>query len=136
MVTDTTSAKDGKYENELAKLALDICFRIHRLYGPGLFENVYEEIFCYELSKEDVYFERQTPIELIHENIKLEAGFRADVIIDKTLLIEFKSVEALANVHFKQVQTYLKLSNLKLGLLINFNQVFLKDGIHRIANNL
>ena len=136
MVTDTTSAKDGKYENEHAKLALDICFRIHRLYGPGLFENVYEEIFCYELSKEDVYFERQTPIELIHENIKLEAGFRADVIIDKTLLIEFKSVEALANVHFKQVQTYLKLSNLKLGLLINFNQVFLKDGIHRIANNL
>jgi len=136
MATDTMNAKEEKYENELAKLALDICFRIHRLYGQGLFENVYEEIFCYELSKEDVYFERQAPIELIHENIKLEAGFRADVIIDKTLLIEFKSVEALANVHFKQVQTYLKLSNLKLGLLINFNQVYLKDGIHRIANNL
>ncbi len=136
MATETTNAKEEKYENELAKLALDICFRIHRLYGPGLFENIYEEIFCYELSKEDVYFERQAPIELIHESIRLEAGFRADVIIDKTLLIEFKSVEELANVHFKQVQTYLKLSNLKLGLLINFNQVYLKDGIHRIANNL
>ena len=97
---------------------------------------MYEEIFCYELNKEDVYFERQTPISLIHETIKLDVGFRADVIIDKTLLIEFKSVEALANVHFKQVQTYIKLSDLKLGLLINFNQVYLKDGIHRIANNL
>lgn len=95
-----------------------------------------KRFFCYELNKEDVYFERQAAIELIHENIRLDAGFRADVIIDKTLLIEFKSVEKLANVHFKQVQTYLKLSNLKLGLLINFNHVYLKEGIHRIANNL
>ncbi len=121
-------------ENELAKLALDVCFRIHKLYGPGLFESVYEEIFCYELTKEGILFERQIPIPLIHEQIKLEAGFRADVVIEKKLLIELKSVELVADIHYKQVQTYLKLANLKLGLLINFNVVYLKDGIKRIIN--
>jgi len=73
---------------------------------------------------------------LIHDKIKLEAGFRADLIIENTLLVEFKSIEQLAEVHYKQVQTYLKLTNIKLGLLINFNTVLLKDGIHRIANGL
>jgi GxxExxY protein len=125
-----------KRENELAKLVLDVCFRIHRLYGPGLFENVYEEIFCYEFEKEGIAFERQKAIPLIHEKVRLEAGFRADVIIESKLLIEFKSIEQLAEVHYKQVQTYLKLTNIKLGLLINFNTVYLKDGIHRIANGL
>lgn len=121
-------------ENELSKIVLDICFRIHKLYGPGLFESVYEEIFCFEIGKEDVLFERQKPIPLIHETIKLEAGFRADIILEKKLLVEFKSVEKLADIHYKQVQTYLKLSNLKLGLLINFNVVYLKEGIKRIIN--
>jgi GxxExxY protein len=125
-----------KRENELAKIVLDVCFRIHRLYGPGLFESVYEEIFCYEFEKEGIMFERQKAIPLIHEQIKLEAGFRADVIIENKLLVEFKSIEQLAEVHYKQVQTYLKLTNIKLGLLINFNTVYLKDGIHRIANGL
>ncbi len=121
-------------ENELSKIALDICFRIHKLYGPGLFESVYEEIFCFEIEKEKVAFERQKPIPLIHGTVKLEAGFKADIILEKKLLVEFKSVEALADIHYKQVQTYLKLSNLKLGLLINFNVVYLKDGIKRIIN--
>jgi GxxExxY protein len=125
-----------KRENELSKLVLDICFRIHRLYGPGLFESVYEEVFCYEFEKERIQYERQKSIPLIHEKIKLEAGFRADLIIENTLLVEFKSIEQLAEVHYKQVQTYLKLTNIKLGLLINFNTVLLKDGIHRIANGL
>lgn len=125
-----------KRENELAKIVLDVCFRIHRLYGPGLFESVYEEIFCYEFEKEKINFERQKAIPLVHESVKLEAGFSADVIIENRLLIEFKSLEQLAEVHFKQVQTYLKLTNIKLGLLINFNNVYLKDGIHRIANGL
>jgi GxxExxY protein len=123
-------------ENELATLALDICFRIHRQYGPGLFESVYEEIFCYELSKTGICFKRQNPIPLIHESIKLDAGFRADVILEDKLIVELKSIEKLADVHFKQLLTYLKLSNCKLGLLINFNVAFLKDGIHRIANKL
>jgi len=125
-----------KRENELAKIVLDVCFKIHRLHGPGLFESVYEEVFCYEFQKEKILFERQKPIPLIHEMIKLEAGFRADVIVENKLLIEFKSTEKLVEVHYKQVQTYLKLTNIKLGLLINFNTVFLKDGIHRIANGI
>lgn len=123
-------------ENELATLALDVAFKIHRQYGPGLFESVYEEIFCYEWKKTGIPFVRQHPVPLIHETIKLDAGFRADVIVDSKLIIELKSVEALADIHYKQVLTYLKLTNLKLGLLINFNVVLLKTGVHRIANNL
>lgn len=123
-----------KRENELAKAALDICFRIHKLYGPGLFESVYEEIFCYELNKEGFQFEKQKPIPLIHQEIKLDAGFRADVIIENKLLVELKSVESVADIHYKQVQTYLKLAELKLGLLVNFNVVYLKEGIKRVIN--
>ncbi len=123
-------------ENELSKIALDICFMIHKTYGPGLFESVYEEIFSYECEKMGVECKRQYPIPVIHETIKMEIGFRADVILENKLLIEFKSVEKLADIHFKQVITYLKLTNLKLGLLINFNEVLLKNGIHRIVNNL
>jgi GxxExxY protein len=121
-------------ENELSKVVLDICFRIHKLYGPGLFESVYEEIFCFEIAKENIAFERQKTIPLIHQTIKLDAGFRADIILENKLLVEFKSIDALADIHYKQVQTYLKLANLKLGLLINFNVVYLKDGIKRIIN--
>lgn len=115
---------------------VDVCFRLHKQYGPGLFESVYEELFWYEWSKLNIPFERQKPIALVHEAIKLNAGFRADLIIDNKLLLELKSVEALAEVHYKQVITYLKLSNIKLGLLINFNVPLIKNGIHHIVNNL
>jgi GxxExxY protein len=123
-------------ENELATKALDICFLVHRKYGPGLFESVYEEIFCHEWAKNKIPYLRQHPIPVIHENIKMEVGFRADVILDYKVVLEFKSIEALAQVHFKQMTTYLKLANLKLGLLLNFNTVYFKDGIHRIVNKL
>jgi len=123
-------------ENEIARLAVDICFKIHYKYGPGLFETVYEEIFCYEWTKNNILFSRQQPIPVIHEEIKLEIGFRADVIIDNKVIIEFKSIEALAPVHYKQVQTYLKLTGIKLGLLINFNVPLIKEGIHRIVNKI
>lgn len=123
-------------ENDIATMALDICFKIHKQYGPGLFESVYEEIFCYEWSKTRISYKRQQGVPLIHENIKMDIGFRADVILDDKVLLEFKSVESLADIHFKQVLTYLKLTNLKLGLLINFNEVLLKNGIKRIANKL
>jgi len=123
-------------ENEIATKILDICFKIHRRYDPGLFESVYEEILCYELIKDDIEFKRQYPIPLIHEPIRLEAGFRADLIIKNKVLIELKSIEMIAPVHKKQVQTYLKLTGLRLGLLINFNVDLLKEGITRIANNL
>ena len=123
-------------ENEIATLALDICFKIHRQYGPGLFESVYEEIFCHEWSKTGILFKRQQGVPLIHENIRMEIGFRADVILGDKVILEIKSIEALADIHFKQVLTYLKLTNLKLGLIVNFNVVLLKDGIKRIANNV
>ncbi|MDX1936986.1 MAG: GxxExxY protein [Flavihumibacter sp.] len=123
-------------ENEISKVVVDLCFRIHKQYGPGLFESVYEEIFCYKLGKASLNFYRQHPVPLIHEEIKMEVGFRADVIVEEKVIIELKSVEALADVHYKQVLTYLKLSGCKLGLLINFNVPLIKDGIHRIVNNL
>jgi len=123
-------------ENEIATLALDICFKIHRQYGPGLFESVYEEIFCHEWSKTGILFKRQQGVPLIHEDIRMEIGFRADVILGDKVILEIKSIEALADIHFKQVLTYLKLTNLKLGLIVNFNVVLLKDGIKRIANNV
>jgi len=123
-------------ENELSKLAVDICFKIHKQYGPGLFESVYEELFCYEWNKNGIVYKRQQLIPLVHEHIRMEVAFRADVIIDNKLLLELKSVEELANVHHKQVQTYLKLTGIKLGLLINFNEALIKDGIRRVVNNL
>jgi GxxExxY protein len=123
-------------ENEITTLALDICFKIHKQYGPGLFESVYEEFFCYEWSKTGVPYKRQQGISLVHEAIKMDLGFRADVILDDKVIVEFKSIDATADIHFKQVLTYLKLTNLKLGILTNFNVVLLKDGIKRIANNL
>ena len=95
-------------ENEIAKEVVDLCFKIHTQYGPGLFESVYEEVFCYEWRKTNIPFARQYAIPLIHEEIKLEAGFRADVIIDNKVIVELKSIEALAPIHFKQIQTYLR----------------------------
>lgn len=123
-------------ENELSRLIVDLYFRLHKQYGPGLFESVYEELFCYEWTKMGIPFQRQHPIPLIHEEIKIGTGFRADVIIDEKVILELKSVESLLDVHYKQVQTYLKLTGLKLGLLVNFNVVLIKNGIHRIVNKL
>lgn len=108
-------------ENEISKVVVDLCFRIHKQYGPGLFESVYEEIFCYELGKTGLQFKRQHPVPLIHEEIKMEVGFRADVIVAEKVIVALKSIDALADVHYKQVLTYLKLSGCKLGLLVNFN---------------
>ncbi len=123
-------------ENEISKVIVDLCFKIHKQYGPGLFESVYEELFCYELGRSGVSYKRQHPVPLVHENVKMEAGFRADVIVMDKVIVELKSVELLADLHYKQVQTYLKLTGCKLGLLINFNVALIKDGIHRIVNNL
>lgn len=113
---------------------LNICFDIHKQYGPGLFEKVYEEIICYELAKREIDFKRQFPIPVIHDNVNLEIGFVADIIIEDLVLIELKSVARLEDVHFKQVLTYLRLTGIRLGLLINFNEALLKNGIKRIAN--
>lgn len=123
-------------ENELAKIVVDLCFKIHKTLGPGLLESVYEEVLCYELTKADLFFTRQPAIAVVYENVKLDLGFRADIIIENKLIVELKSVELLTPVHSKIVLTYLRLTNNKLALLVNFNVELVKDGIKRIVNNL
>jgi GxxExxY protein len=123
-------------ENELAKRVVDLCFNIHRRYGPGLFESVYEGIFEYEWKKTGIEIRRQAGIKVIHEGVDMGFGFIPDLVLGNKIIVELKSVEALAEVHYKQLLTYLRLENLKLGLLINFNVPLIKNGIHRIVNNL
>lgn len=124
------------HENQIASIILDCSFKIHRSLGPGLLESVYEETLAYELSKQGLYVERQVGIPVVYEEVKLDLGFRADLIVEHRVIVELKSVEAILPVHKKQVLTYLKISGLELGLLINFNESLLKDGITRIVNNL
>lgn len=123
-------------ENEISTIIVDIAYNIHKEYGPGLFESVYEEIFCYELKERGANFIRQAAIPLFHKTVRMEVGFRADIIVESKVVVEIKSIEALAPVHSKQVITYLKLTGLKLGILINFNVNLIKEGIHRIVNKL
>jgi len=123
-------------ENALASMILDISFEIHKNLGPGLFESVYEEIICYELSKSGLDFTRQEVIPVKWKRRKMNIGFKADIIIENKLIVEIKSIEQLAPVHYKQLVTYLRLTDIKLGLLINFNEALLKHGIKRIVNNL
>lgn len=123
-------------ENELSKILVDLAFQIHTKLGPGLLESVYEEILFFEIQKEGMYVERQKAIPVFWEGNKMEIGFRADLIIENKVIIEIKSVEAIAPVHPKQLLTYLKITGIKLGLLINFNEVLIKNGITRIVNNL
>jgi GxxExxY protein len=106
------------------------------MYGPGLFETVYEEMICYELAKRGIPFQRQWAFKVFHDGVDMGIGFRADIVVDGRLILELKSIEHLAEVHFKQVDTYLRVSGLKLGLLINFKVPLIKDGIHRRVNNL
>ncbi len=121
-------------ENELATIAVDIAFKIHTALGPGLLESVYESAFAYELEKRGIKYTRQQDIPARYEDIVLDVGFRADIIMENKLLIELKSIEHIDKVHHKVVLTYLRLSDLKLGLLINFGVNLIKDGIHRKIN--
>ena len=123
-------------ENEIAKILVNTCYNIHVELGPGLLESVYEEILFHELSTLGLRIDRQKTIPLTWKGIKMEVGFRADLIVENKVIIELKSVENIAPVHPKQLLTYLKITRLKLGLLINFNEKLIKDGITRIVNNL
>ena len=123
-------------ENELSKIVVDCIFKVHKNLGPGLLESAYEECLFYELSKTNLIIERQKPLPLFYETIRMEIGYRLDFLIDNKVVIEVKAVEALNDVHKAQVITYLKLSGTKLALLVNFNVVLIKDGIKRIVNNL
>jgi len=121
-------------ENKLATVAVDICYNIHTKLGPGLLESVYEAAFANELDKRNIPYARQKGVVANYENIVLDIGFRADIIMDNKLIIEIKSVEHLEKVHHKTVLTYLKLSGIKLALLVNFNVNLIKEGIHRKIN--
>jgi len=123
-------------ENEIAKIVVDCCYKIHTSLGPGLLESVYEEILCYELKKRGLNVERQKGLPVLYDELKMELGFRADIIVENKVILELKSLEVLAPVHSKQLLTYLKLTELKLGLLINFGEALIKNGIHRIVNKL
>ncbi len=123
-------------ENEIAKVVVDCCFKIHTTLGPGLFESVYERALIYELEKRGLIFEQQKGIPVYYDTVKMEMGFRADIIVENKVILELKSQEVLAPVHSKQLLTYLRVTGLKLGLLINFGEALIKNGIHRIVNNL
>lgn len=123
-------------ENELSKVAVNLFFTIHSKLGPGLFESVYEEILYYELKQANLQTQRQKEIPVFWKGLKMEQGFRADLVVEDKIIIEIKSVENLAPVHYKQLQTYLKLTRMKLGLLVNFNEALIKNGIKRIVNGL
>jgi GxxExxY protein len=118
-------------ENELATIAVDICYKIHTTLGPGLLESVYEAAFAYELEKRGIPFTRQQGIIARYEDAILDVGFRADLIMGKKLIIELKSVEHVEKVHHKTVLTYMKLTGIKLALLVNFNVNQIKEGIFR-----
>ena len=123
-------------ENELSKIIINSCYNIHVKLGPGLLESVYEEILYRELLEQWLKVERQKAIPVIWKDKKMEIGFRADLVVENKVIIELKSVEMIAPVHPKQLLTYLRITGLKLGLLINFNEKLVKDGIKRIVNNL
>jgi len=121
-------------ENELSKVVFNAGLKVHKALGPGLLESAYEECLNYELIKVGIKVEKQKALPLVYAEIKLDAGYRVDFLIEDKLIIEIKSVEALNDIHLAQMLTYLRLSSCKLGLLINFNTVLFKDGIKRIIN--
>jgi len=117
---------------EVFKKTLDCSFKVHSKLGPGLLESAYQECLYYELVKFGLKVEKQKPMPLIYEEVKLDVGYRLDLMVDDRVVIEVKSVEALVDIHMAQILTYLKLSGCKLGLLANFNVVHLRDGIKRV----
>ena len=124
------------FENEISERILGCAIEVHKALGPGLLESAYEECLFYEIYQLGLKVEKQKPLPLIYKEIKLEVGYRLDLIVEKKVVVEIKSVEALNDIHIAQVLTYLKLSGCKLGLLINFNVLKVKDGIKRLVNNL
>ncbi len=121
-------------ENEIANKPIGMAIEIHKLLGPGLLESAYKECLFYKIRKSGLWVEKEKPMPLIFEEVKLDCGYRIDLLIEQKLVIELKSVDALNDIHLAQTLTYLKLGNFKLGLLINFNVVLLKDGLKRIIN--
>lgn len=123
-------------ENEISKILVDIFIKVHSQLGPGLLESVYEAAICHELLKRGLSFKRQQGIAVFYDEIKMDIGFRADIIVENKVILELKSIENLLPVHHKTLLTYLRLTDIKLGLLVNFNVSLVKNGITRIVNKL
>ena len=123
-------------ENELSKIILDSAIQVHRTLGPGLLESAYQRCLAFELEQQELQVEVERGLPLIYKEVKMEVGYRVNIFVNQTVIIEIKSVDALNDIHLAQVLTYLKLSDSKLGLLIYFNSKLLKDGFRRVVNNL
>jgi GxxExxY protein len=123
-------------ENELSRIIIGMAIDVHRSLGPGLLESVYKECLFYEIIKAGYHSVKEKPVPLIYEDVILDCGYRIDILVEEKLVVEIKSVDSLAQVHLAQTLTYLKIGHYKLGLLINFNVVLLKDGIKRVVNGL
>ena len=121
--------------NQLSEKVIGLCIEIHRNLGPGLLESAYEECLCYELSKAGIPFERQKPVTVKYKEVNLDCGFRIDVLVDQQLIVELKSVEKVLPIHEAQIITYLKITDMRVGLLINFNSITLINGLKRFVNN-
>lgn len=121
-------------ENEIAKEVFGCALKVHKNLGPGLLESAYEECLFYEIQKRNLKCEKQKPMPLIYEGVQMDIGYRIDLMVENKFVIELKSVEVLSDVHLAQILTYLKLSNCKLGFLINFNTTLLKNGVKRVIN--
>ena len=119
-------------ENEISKIILDCAFKVHTVLGPGLLESAYRECLAYELTKANLFVEKEKALPLLYEEVKLECGYRIDLLVEKKVVIELKVVEAFNNVHIAQTLTYMRFSGCKLGLLLNFYTKSLKDGIKRL----
>ena len=123
-------------ENEVAKIIVDTAFQIHKRLGPGLLESVYETVLAHELKRRGLKVDRQVPVAIVFDEIRFNEGFRADLIVENKVIVELKSVENVSSVHKKQLLTYLRLADKKLGLLINFGTELIRDGISRVVNGL
>lgn len=123
-------------ENEIAHEVVDAAYRIHMTLGPGLLESAYEAVLAHELRKRGLHVERQKPLAVVYEEVAIDEGYRVDMVVQEKVIIELKSIEAVLPVHKKQLLTYLRLSGLRLGLLINFGSGLIKDGISRVVNGL
>ena len=119
---------------QTAKLVIDAAYRVHTELGAGLLESIYETCLAHELGKVGALVETQLPLPVVYDNLRLDVGFRLDMLVNKHLIVEVKAVDLLTGVHRAQLLTYLKLTNLRLGLMINFNVEHLKNGIHRVIN--
>jgi GxxExxY protein len=123
-------------EDALSKVIISAAIEVHRNIGPGLLESAYEQCFCRELTDRDIGFERQVRLPVSYKGMKLGCEYRLDVVVDKLVIVEIKAVNRLESIHDAQLLTYLKLSGMRLGMLLNFNSVLMKNGIKRLVNSL